>query len=117
MAENKVTTKTDETKETDAFNGIRPIVLSKEYDFEGEKIKEIDFSGANDINANNMVKIDRILAQSGNNVAVSTESTMAYALCFAAECTIYPIEFYQRLSPPDAIRVKVRVQNFLNGQG
>ena len=55
MAENKVTSKADETKEADAFTGIRPIVLSKEYEFEGDRIKEIDFSGAENVTAASMV--------------------------------------------------------------
>ena len=111
MAETK---KTKDMEGADT-TGVRPLALSKEYSFEGEKVKEIDFSKAGEVTAATMMRIDRILVSSGN-VSAASENTLAYALCFAAECTDYPVEFYERLSPNDAIRVKNRVQAFLTGQ-
>ena len=112
MADTKKVNGKDEAGAT----GVRPLALSKEYEFEGEKISEIDFSRANEVTAATMMRIDRILVTSGN-LSAASENTLAYALCFAAECTDYPIEFYERLCPNDALRVKNRVTSFLAGQG
>ena len=88
--------------------------LSKVYEFEGEKIAEVDFSDHVNMTTKNMVRIDRILVTSGN-VSIASEGTLAYALVFAAECTGLPVEFFETLTPYDGMRVKNTVGNFLNG--
>ena len=40
--------------------------LSKVYDFEGAKVSEIDFSGLENLTANDMIKANKVLNTSGN---------------------------------------------------
>ena len=89
--------------------------LSKEYDFEGKKIKQIDLSGLDDITAEDMIQANRVLTNNGT-VAVLTETTLEYDLIIAASASHLPIEFYKRLKPVDAIAVKNRVTSFLFGE-
>lgn len=90
------------------------VKLTKVYDFEGEKVSEIDFSGIDEITAKDMIKINKILI-GRNQVEILPESSMPYALAMASTCTLYPIEFYEMLKPRDAIRVKNFVVGFING--
>lgn len=90
------------------------VSLTKTYNFEGEKIAEIDFSGLEDVTAKTMIKANKVLVTAGD-VQVLPENSLHYALIIAAECTKYPIEFYEQLKPNDAIRVKNMVTNFFFG--
>lgn len=87
------------------------VTLSRTYDFEGEKISEIDFSGLNDVTAKTMIKANKVLTASGD-VQIMPESSLHYALIIAAECTKYPIEFYETLRPKDATKIKNTVTGF-----
>lgn len=113
MADN--ITKIDEAKKQGVAEDESLIVtLTKTYEFEGEKISEIDFSGLEDVTAKTMIKANKVLVSAGD-VQVLPENSLHYALIIAAECTKYPIEFYERLKPNDAIRVKNTVSNFFYG--
>ncbi len=90
------------------------VSLSKTYEFEGEKISEIDFSGLEDVTAKTMIKANKVLVSSGD-VQILPENSLHYALIVAADCTAYPIEFYEQLNPKDAIRVKNTVTGFFFG--
>lgn len=89
--------------------------LSKVYDFEGAKVSEIDFSGLENLTADDMIKANKVLNASGN-VTVLPETNLEYTLVIAASATDYPIEFYKRLVPRDAIKVKNRVTSFFFGE-
>ena len=89
--------------------------LTRTYDFEGEKISEIDFSGLEDVTAATMIKANKTLTTSGD-VSILPENSLHYALIIAAGCTAYPIEFYQQLKPKDAIKVKNKVSGFFFGE-
>lgn len=89
--------------------------LSKVYDFEGAKVSEIDFSGLENLTANDMIKANKVLNTSGN-VTVLPETNLEYTLVIAASATDYPIEFYKQLAPRDAIKVKNRVISFFFGE-
>ena len=84
--------------------------LSKVYDFEGAKVSEIDFSGLENLTANDMIKANKVLNTSGN------VTVLEYTLVIAASATDYPIEFYKQLAPRDAIKVKNRVTSFFFGE-
>lgn len=89
--------------------------LSKVYDFEGTKVSEIDFSGLENLTANDMIKANKVLNNSGN-VTVLPETNLEYTLVIAASATDYPIEFYKQLAPRDAIKVKNKVISFFFGE-
>lgn len=91
------------------------VALSKTYDFEGEKIREIDFSGLEDITAKSMIKANKVLANSGD-IQVLPESSLHYALVIASESTGYPFEFYEKLKPVDAMKIKNTVTSFFYGE-
>lgn len=91
------------------------VTLTKTYNFEGEKISEIDFSGLEEVTAKTMIKANKVLTASGD-IQVMPESSLHYALIIAAECTKYPIEFYERLSPKDATKIKNTVTGFFYGE-
>ena len=81
------------------------IKLSKTYDFEGEKIQKLDFSGLENVTADDMIKANKVLASSGT-VSVLPENDLHYTLIIAASATGHPIEFFKSLKPRDAIKVK-----------
>ena len=115
MAE-KITNIEEAKKEEQAVRENSLIVtLSKTYDFEGEKISEIDFSGLEDVTAKTMIKANKVLTATGD-VQIMPESSLHYALIIAAECTKYPIEFYETLRPKDATKIKNTVTGFFYGE-
>lgn len=115
MAE-KITNIEEAKKEEQAVGENSLIVtLSKTYDFEGEKISEIDFSGLEDVTAKTMIKANKVLTATGD-VQIMPESSLHYALIIAAECTKYPIEFYETLRPKDATKIKNTVTGFFYGE-
>lgn len=105
----------NDAKKTEAAGEESLVVtLTRTYDFEGEKVKEIDFSGLEEVTAKTMIKANKVLVTAGD-VQVLPENSLHYALIIAAECTKYPIEFYEQLKPNDAIRVKNTVTTFFFG--
>lgn len=106
-------TNIEEAKKEEQTVGEKSLIvtLSKTYDFEGEKISEIDFSGLEDVTAKTMIKANKVLTATGD-VQIMPESSLHYALIIAAECTKYPIEFYETLRPKDATKIKNTVTGF-----
>lgn len=97
-----------------ASNEKLTVTLSKTYEFEGDKISEIDFSGLEDVTADTMIKANKTMTLAGD-VAVLPENSLHYCLIVAADCTSLPIEFYKKLKPVDAMKVKNMVVGFFNG--
>lgn len=89
--------------------------LTRTYEFEGEKISEIDFSGLENVTANDMIKAQKVLSNTGT-VTVLPETNLEYTLIVAAGCTGLPIEFFKQLKPRDAMKVKNRVTGFFFGE-
>lgn len=92
----------------------RVLELTRTYSFEGEQIYVIDFSGLEDITADDMIRANNIMTNAGT-VAVVPENNMHYALIIASSATGIPIEFFKRLRPRDAIKVKNMVTRFFYG--
>lgn len=113
MADTKITN--IEAKKETAGEGSLVVSLSRAYDFEGEKVSEIDFSGLEDVTAKTMIKANKTLTATGD-VQVMPESSLHYALIIAADCTKYPIEFYETLRPRDATKIKNTVTSFFYGE-
>lgn len=107
---------TETKKVTQAADDAENIVkLSRTYDFEGDKISELDFSGMENVTAEDMIKANKVLASSGT-VSVLPENDLHYTLIIAASATGYPIEFFKALKPKDAIKVKNKVTSFFFGE-
>ena len=84
--------------------------LSREYDFEGQKICEID-----NLTAADMIQANKVLTNNGT-VSVLPETTLEYDLIIAAGALKMPIEFFKQLKPKDALALKNRVTSFLFGE-
>ena len=62
-----------------------------------------------------MIKANKVLQSNGTFSAVP-EMTMEYAVVIAASATGIPVEFYNNLSPRDAIKPKTKVTGFFFGE-
>lgn len=91
------------------------ITLSRTYHFEEEDISQLDFSGLEDITADNMIKANRIATAAGT-AALVPEQDLYHTLLIGAEVTGLPIEFFKQLKPRDAIKVKNMVTTFFYGE-
>ena len=89
--------------------------LTKEYDFEGEKISELDFSGFDDITTNDMIEASDVLTRAGR-VVLNPEMDVQYCLHIAAAATHRPHEFFKILKARDVVRVKNKVRSYFFGR-
>ena len=112
-AEKKVTP-TPVEPEADETSTV--VVFSKPYKFEDSTYAEIDLAGVDDLSAEDMIAADKYLTRSGN-FSVIPEMSLEYACFIASRATGQPVEFFRRLSPKDAIKVKNRVTSFFYGEG
>ncbi len=87
------------------------IKLSRTYTFEGKDIKELDLSGLDDLDAKDMMEADKFLARNGG-ISATPEMTTAYTCFIASRAAALPVEFFLRLKPKDAVRVKNTVMGF-----
>ena len=71
-----------------------------------DKDKVVDVSVAKDI----------IVEKSGS-FSFLPEMSLEYACIISARATKMPLEFFQRLHPRDAIKVKNKVTSFFYGEG
>lgn len=114
MADTKNVTEFTGTKEDTTRDESLVVKLSKEYTFEGEKISEIDLSRLEDVTTETILRINKLLAKSKMGAGETVvELSLPYALLVAEECTSYPIEFFKKLRPRDAMRVRETVVGFL----
>ena len=113
-AEKKEIVEIKDGKEEVSTDEERMLELTRTYNFEGEPISAIDFSGLEDITADDMIRANNIMTNAGT-VAVVPENNMHYALIIAASATGMPIEFFKQLKPRDAIKVKNMVTRFFYG--
>lgn len=110
--------KTEEDAELEAAasvegdNGV--IKFTRTYDFEGEKVNQVNLSGLDDLTASDMAKATKIVCNNGV-MTTAVETTMPYALAMASMATKYPLEFFNKLKPRDAIKIRTKVQAFLFG--
>lgn len=91
------------------------VKFSKPYAFEGKTYKEIDLSGLDNLTAEDMIAADKYLNRNGN-VSVMPELSIEYSCFIASKATDLPVEFFRRLPPKDAIKIKNRVTNFFYGE-
>lgn len=89
--------------------------LSKTYHFEEEEVSSLDFSGLENITANNMIRAGKIMMASGAP-SVFPENDLYYLLIIASDATGMPIEFFKALAPRDALKVKNKVSGFFFGE-
>lgn len=91
------------------------VTFGKPYHFEGKDYTGIDLSGLDNLTAENMIAADKYLTTNGS-FSVMPEMSMGYTLYIASMATGLPIEFFKRLPPKEAIKVKNRVTSFFFGE-
>lgn len=115
MDEKKVTPIADAVMEADAEEVSYVVKFHRPYHFEEKVYKEIDLSGIENLSAEDMIAADKYLTK-GGNFSVMPEMSLEYACFIAGRATDLPVEFFRRLPPKDAIKVKNRVTNFFYGE-
>lgn len=89
----------------------KTIELSRTYKFDGEEISSLHFTRLEDVTAENMIRANNIMMNSGTSVVVP-ENTLYFALIIAADTTGLPIEFFMQLRPKDAMEVRRFITNY-----
>lgn len=98
----------------DVISSPYEIKFNKAYNFEEGSIEKVNLAGMQELTAADMVKINRRMNRNGNADLVP-ELSLEYALEVAAVAAGLPIEFFQKLSMKDAIKVKGAVTGFIWG--
>lgn len=91
------------------------IKFKKPYRFEGKEYTEIDLSGLDDLQASDMIAVNKYMQRTSTGVDVMPEVSLEYACVLASKAAKLPIEFFTSLPPREAMRVKNRVMGFLFG--
>jgi hypothetical protein len=91
------------------------IVFKKPYVFERVEYKEIDLSCMEDLQASDMIAVNKLMKRTSAGIDVMPEMSLEYACNIAAKATQKPIEFFLQLPPREAMRVKNKVLGFLFG--
>lgn len=91
------------------------LTLKKPYKFEGQEYTEIDLTGLENLTAQDMISVNKILSRSSTGIDVMPEVSLEYACILASKAAKQPIEFFTGLPPKVAIKVKNRVMGFLFG--
>lgn len=91
------------------------IKFKKPYRFEGKEYTEIDLSGLDDLQASDMIAVNKYMQRSSSGVDVMPEVSLEYACVLASKAAKLPIEFFTSLPPREAMKVKNRVMGFLFG--
>lgn len=107
--------KTDEAAEEEEDEESLVIKLKKPYKFEGKEYAEIDLSGLENLSAQDMIAINKLMSRKNPGIDVLPEVSLEYACNIAAKATQQPIEFFLNLPPKQAMKVKNRVMGFLFG--
>lgn len=110
----EVVTVADNTEE-DVAEVDMVIKFSKPYRFEQVEYTEIDLSGLDDLQAADMIAVNRLMARTSAGIDVMPEVSLEYACHIAAKATKKPVEFFLQMPPKEIMKVKNRVMAFLFG--
>lgn len=106
----------DGATESSVSEASMVVHFSKKYFFEDKEYEEIDLSTLEDMTATDMIAANKVLEKSGS-FSFLPEMSLEYACIISARATKMPLEFFQRLHPRDAIKVKNKVTSFFYGEG
>lgn len=91
------------------------IKFKKPYYFEGKEYAELDLSGMEDLQASDMIAVNKYMQRTSAGIDVMPEVSLEYACVLASKAAKLPIEFFTSLPPREAMKVKNRVMGFLFG--
>ena len=93
----------------------RDVRFHKPYFFEGNHYAGIDLKAIEDLTAKDMCEAEKYLSKKGI-ISPLPEMTMEYIGFIANRATGQPIEFFMKLPPKDATKVKNKVTSFFYGE-
>lgn len=112
--ENTASLASEETsEETDEVSLI--VKFKKPYYFEKKEYTEVDLSGLDDLQASDMIAVNKYMQRTSPGIDVMPEVSLEYACVLASKAAKLPIEFFTGLPPREAMKVKNRVMGFLFG--
>lgn len=88
--------------------------FAKPYHFEDETFTEVDLSEIENIKAQDMISVQKIINRSGD-VSALPEMSIQYACYIASRITDKPVEFFTGLPAREAIKLKNIVTGFIFG--
>ena len=91
------------------------VKFKKPYHFEGKEYTELDLSGLDDLQASDMIAVNKYMQRTSPGIDVMPEVSLEYACVLASKAAKLPIEFFTGLPPREAMKVKNRVMGFLFG--
>ena len=91
------------------------IKFKKPYVFDKVEYTEIDLTGLDDLQASDMIAVNKLMQRTAAGIDVMPEVSLEYACNLAAKATKMPVEFFLQLPPKEAMKVKNRVMAFLFG--
>lgn len=91
------------------------IKFKKPYIFERKEYTEVDLSGLDDLQASDMIAVNKYMQRTSSGIDVMPEVSLEYACVLASKAAKLPIEFFTGLPPREAMKVKNRVMGFLFG--
>jgi hypothetical protein len=100
----------EETKGKKNINEILPYVinLSKEYDFDGKKIQQVDLSGLEDLTTRDAEYIDHVMSKLQYHPTDKFRDT-TYTKHIAMRVTGLPVEFFNSLRWKDQQAITARI--------
>ena len=115
MSEKKITDikQTENTTTENTRDENLVLALKRPFEFEGEKINEIDLNGLENLTGKSMRKIDKIFRNTGGAATFSKEVDSYYLQLVAMEATGLPQEFFDELHAKDVTALEIKVRNFL----
>lgn len=114
-AEKKSTeTAIEKVTETESVSPYE-VKFARPYTFEGKTYNSINLEGLEMLSSKDMRDAESWLTKKGI-VSATPEMSTEYACFIASRATDLPIEFFERLHPKNAIKVKNRVTNFFYGE-
>lgn len=87
------------------------VKLSKTYNLDGDKIKEVDLSGLRKMTTLDMQAVDLIMENSGRNPVNKFKDTF-YLKHLAVKATGYPVEFFNSMGLKDINEVTTAVRYY-----
>ena len=91
------------------------IKFKKPFFFEGKEYTELDLSGLDNLTASDMIAVNKYMQRTSSGIDVMPEVSLEYACMLASKAAKLPIEFFTKLPPKEAMKVKNRVMGFLFG--
>ena len=106
----EATTTPEATEDPESY-----VRFHKPYFFEGNHYAGIDLKAIEDLTAKDMCEAEKYLSKKGI-ISPLPEMTMEYIGFIANRATGQPIEFFMKLPPKDATKVKNKVTSFFYGE-